>query len=112
VAQLNVVAESVALADGDFILASAGGDTFANDGRSVLWIKNESGAQRIVTIVASGTCSHGFLHNQVLTISASTTLYKTRSFPQSRFGGRTSITYDTASGLQLVAVRQQEYHGT
>ncbi len=111
-AQLNVLAESASLSDSDFKSAASGGDTFENNGRTVLWIKNESGAQRVVTVAASGQCSHGFLHNQVLTISATTTLYKTRAFPPARFGGRPTITYSTPSGILLVGVSQQEYHGT
>jgi hypothetical protein len=111
VADLNVVPESQLLADADFKIASAGGDAMENDGKTALYIKNESGAQRVVTIAAPGQCSHGFTHPKVITITAATTLYKSLTFPQVRFGARLSITYDTTSGLSLVGVRQKDYHG-
>lgn len=109
--ELNLRREPENLVDSDFLPASIGGDTFLNDGQTVLWIKNESGAQRTVTVHAAGKCNHGFEHDHPIVIPASGTLQKSQTFPRGRFGGRPSITYDSVSGVSLVAVRQEGYIG-
>ena len=109
--QINKVSESVSIADGDFTVASAGGDFFENDSRTALWIKNESVGDLPVTLVASGRCSHDFLHDQTVIVAAGSVL-KTRTFPQGRFGSKTALAYPSgASGLAIVAVRQGSYVG-
>lgn len=54
--------------------ASAGtassGDTFTNDGRTLLHIKNGGASATTVTVVATTPCNQGVLHDDVVSIPA------------------------------------------
>lgn len=50
-------------------VAASGGDTFSNDGRVLIHIKNGSGSTRTVT-VTSNNCNFGSQHNLSITIPA------------------------------------------
>lgn len=107
---LAVKLESAGLGEGDFVAADAGGDDFTNDGRTVLWIRNQSGVQITVTGVAKNKCSHGFLDDEVITVDAGE-VKKTRRFPVDRFnaGVLASVTYSAVAGVTVAAMRQESY---
>lgn len=48
-------------------VAASGGDTFTNDGRVLIHVKNASGQARTVT---SNACNYGQAHNLTVTIPA------------------------------------------
>lgn len=48
-------------------VAASGGDTFSNDGRCLVHVKNASGQARTVT-VTSNACNYGQAHNLTVTI--------------------------------------------
>ena len=106
---INAVDEERSIVSGDFTAASSGGDDFVNTKETFLLIQNVGGSDRTVTIAATGHCDQAFLHNLVLTVAPG--LLKTRLLPQSRFGGKPSVTYDAVTDLSLVAVRGGSYEG-
>lgn len=107
---INLRDEDVDIGDADFSSASAGGDSFENNGNTCLLIKNEDAVQHTITVTATGHCDQDFLHNLVITVAAGA-VRKTRVFPRTRFGGRSALTYDGVTALKLVAVRQGAYVG-
>lgn len=54
-----------------YVAASAGGDSFTNNGRTMLHIKNGGTSSITVTIVSARTCNFGFQHDLTVTINAS-----------------------------------------
>lgn len=53
-----------------YTAASAGGDTFANNGTTMVHVKNGGTAAVTVTIDSIEKCSHGFDHDLVVTVAA------------------------------------------
>lgn len=86
---------------------AGGGDTFVNDGVTMLRFTN-TGSQITVTVVAStdaaSKCSHGFAHDVAVTVPATTGDVIIGPFPTGRFNnpttGAVSLTYSGVTGLK------------
>jgi len=90
------------------VAVAAGGDQFANDGHTFLYVKNTNGASRDVTVDSVSTCSQGSDHNIVVTVPATTGERLFGPFPTSRFNdanGMAQITYEADSGVTIQALR-------
>lgn len=91
-----------------FAAAAAGGDTFLNDGRTFLYIKNGSGGAIIATIDSLVNCNQGTDHNITVTIPAGSEEIVGPFTPASRFNGDdnfSSITYDGVTSLTIAAIK-------
>ena len=55
------------------MVAVSSTDTFANDGRTILEVKNASASSVTVTIVSQQQCNHGFTHNITVAVAAGAT---------------------------------------
>lgn len=86
-----------------FAAASAGGDTLVNDGTSILHIKNTSGSPVTVTVVASGRCDEGFLHDIQVVVPATTGERLLGPFDTKRFGALAAIQYSATTGVTVAA---------
>jgi len=53
-----------------YVAASADGDSFPNNGRVMLHVKNEGTADIGVTVVSAKTCNFGFQHDIVVSVPA------------------------------------------
>ncbi len=96
-------------ADAGFVSADAGGDTFTNDGKTMLYAKNTSGAGRTITVAAARQCSHGFSHNAAISVPDGFAGFVATDFENDRFSdaaGVVSMTYDNNVGLEVAAVRR------
>ena len=89
-------APGLTAADSAGAVLAAGGDTFANDGQTLVALTNTDAAAREVTFVATGLCSHGGLHNHSVTVPAGGRRV-IGPFPLNRFGRSVATTY--ASGI-------------
>lgn len=88
-----------------YAAASAGGDTFKNDASTIVTIKNSHATvARNVTLVATGHCSHGFLHNRVIAIPALGEV-RIRDIDTRRFGTTVSMTYDSEANLTVAVTK-------
>lgn len=87
-----------------FVAAAAGGDTFANDGHTILHAKNASGAPINVTVDSIRLCDQGFDHNAVVAIPAAGERVL-GPFPQNRFGPDAAVSYSAAAGLTVAVVK-------
>lgn len=90
-----------------FSAASAGGDTFSNDGKTVLRVKNDGAASVDVTFTAQRKCNQGFLHDEVGTVAAGAE-ETFGPFEWSRFNDDTQkvhVSYSDATSVTLAAVR-------
>lgn len=95
-------------AQAEFVSASAGGDTFQNDGRTGLYVNNSSGSPRTVTISGARNCNHGFEHDAAIVVADGFAGFVRHDFPTNRFSdanGVVSITYSSEAGLEVAAVR-------
>jgi hypothetical protein len=69
---MALIAKSVPVAAGtveSLAAASGGGDTFYNDGKSILVVNNGAVAPITVTIAAQHTCNQGVSHDFVATVA-------------------------------------------
>jgi hypothetical protein len=85
------------------VAASAGGDTFPNDGHTKLIINNASGAPITVTVNSRQACDQGFDHDEVNTVAAGAR-EEMGPFDPRRFGGTVSVTYSAAASVTVGAV--------
>lgn len=105
-AQLNLSQPGIAGAAEAFSAANAGGDSFPLPGPIVLKIKNASGANRTITVVAQNPCDQGVLHDRVYGPIATGTTFDAQIPGGKRFqdaNGRVQLTYDNNAGVSVLA---------
>lgn len=91
--------------------AAAGGDTFVNDGKTYLKVRNaHASAARTVTVDSTGTCNFGAAshaaHDAVASV-AGPSEEELGPFPVEQFGTTCSVSYsDSAADLTVAAVRR------
>lgn len=83
--------------------ADAAGDTFSNDGNTMLHVKNGSAGSINVTIDSVAQCSFGFDHDIVVAVPAGGERM-IGPFPRDRFGSPTSVTYSAATSVTVAAI--------
>lgn len=88
-----------------FVAASAGGDTFVNDGAVALVVKNGSAGALSVVVNSSQPCDQGFDHDVTVSVPAG----EERTigpFNTYRFGTTVSVTYPGGvTSLTVAAVK-------
>lgn len=104
----DIAAQKISLAGlaPAFSNASAGGDTFLNDGKMTAHIKNGGASPITVTVVAKNKCSHGFLHDAQVTVAAGETKI-VGPFPPDRFNdenGKVTLNYSAITSVQVAIV--------
>ncbi len=105
-AALSVATAALGGVDIAAAAANVGGDTFANDGKTVLEIINGSGGAIVTTVVTSGTEPVTGLAIADLVISTgATTTKRAGPFPIDQFGSTVSLTYDGVSSLTIALVK-------
>lgn len=90
--------------DVTFAAASAGGDTFVNNGKVLLVVKNGGGAPINVTVDSVRACDQGFDHDLVVAVPAGQER-KIGFFEESRFGGQVSVAYSAVASVTVAAIR-------
>lgn len=83
--------------------ASAGGDTFVNDGHTVLTVINGGVGSVTVTINAEHLCNFGFDHDGGGAVANGATK-QFGPFPQARFGTTVEVTYTGVTDVTVSAV--------
>jgi len=53
-----------------FVAAAGGGDEFANDGQTMLVVKNDGSGSVTVTVSSQKLCDEGFTHDLSVTVAA------------------------------------------
>jgi len=90
-----------------YAAASAAGDSFPNDGRTVIHVKNGDTVAHTVTIISATTCNQGFQHNIQVTVNAGTDKI-IGPFAPKRFNndqGQVSVTYDAVTAVTVAALQ-------
>ncbi len=88
--------------------AAGGGDTFLNDGQTMLHVKNTSGGAITVTVNSIAACDQGFDHDVVVSVPATTGDRMIGPFPTGRFNdanGLVSITYSGVTNLTVAPIQ-------
>lgn len=92
------------------VAAGAGGDTFVNDGRVVLYVKYVGVGTPTVTVPAPKACSFGIIdvaHDSVTTLAANDEK-KIGPFPRARFNkadGECDVVYSDETDITIRAER-------
>lgn len=104
-AQLTVQKATLSGLAPTFAAADAAGDTFANDGRTHLHVKNGSAAAVTVTVDSVTACSYGFDHNAEVSVPAGGERI-IGPFDQNRFGTTAAVSYSAVTSVTVAAVSQ------
>lgn len=112
-ATLTVAACTVAGLDPTFVAAAGGGDQFANDGFTVLEVKNGSGGAITVTIVSQAGVSDAAgtqIKSAAVSVGATTGHKRIGPFKPAQWNdanGMVQVTYSGVTSLTVVPVRVQ-----
>lgn len=87
-----------------FVAASGGGDTFPNDGHTMLHVKNGGGGSINVTIDSKVACNQGADHDVVVAVPAGSDRV-IGPFLQDRFGTDVGITYSGVATVTVAAIK-------
>lgn len=83
--------------------ATGAGDSFTNDGNTLLVVNNGSAGAITVTVDAVSACSFGFDHDASVSVAAGATEY-IGPFPKNRFGSTVGVTYSSVTSVTVAAV--------
>lgn len=86
-----------------YAAAAGGGDTFDNDGKTLLHVKNGGGGSINVTANASIACNQGHDHDAVVAVPAGGERI-IGPFPLNQFGPTVSLTYSGVTSVTAAAV--------
>lgn len=103
-AELTVQTTSLTGLNPAYVAASAGGDTFANDSRTVLSVKNGGVGAITVTVDSVTACNHGFDHDAAVSVPAAGER-TIGPFEAGRFGFTTSVTYSGVTSVTVAAIK-------
>jgi hypothetical protein len=92
--------------DSKAYVTPASGDTFPNDGRTILHVKNANGANCVVTVTATKPCDvAGTLHTNVVTVALTTGDEMIGPFPVGVWGGTVTVTtYSVTASVSVAAI--------
>lgn len=102
-AQITVQKITLSGLDPAFVAADAAGDSFANDGKTVLHVKNGSAGAITVTINSERACSFGFDHDAEVSVPAGGERVIGPFYP-SRFGTTVTTSYSAVASVTVAAV--------
>lgn len=102
-AQLTVQAASVNGLTPTYVAASAGGDTFSNQGTAYLFVKNGGATSINVVLDSQAKCNHGFDHDLTIAVPAGEEKLIGPIDP-SRFNDPTGLVHATYSDVTSVTV--------
>lgn len=89
-----------------FVPASAGGDDFANSGKTFLIVKNGGAGAVTVMINSQAPCSYGFDHDIQVSVAAGDESW-IGPFSKARFNnqdGKVQVTYSGVTSVTVAAV--------
>lgn len=92
----------------DYVAAAAGGDYFANDGKTFLECKNASAGIITVTIDSPTLCNQGATHDVVVAVPVTTGHRMIGPFARGRFNdanGRVQVTYSGVTTFTVAAIK-------
>lgn len=90
-----------------YTAASAGGDEFANDGKTMLHVKNGGVSSITVTIISQKTCNQGYQHNLTVDVAADGEKM-IGPFSAERFNnenGRVQVQYSDVTSVTVAALQ-------
>lgn len=86
---------------------AAGGDTFANDGRTFLWVQNAGSGSVTVTISSQTACTLGSTHDKTAVVANGEVPVLIGPFPPDRFNnsaGSVEVAYTDDTSVTIAAV--------
>lgn len=101
-AQLTVQETSLTGLAPTFTAADAAGDTFENDGQTVLHVKNGSAAAITATVDSVRPCNYGFDHDAAVSVPAGGERI-IGPFERNRFGTTASVAYSAVTSVTVAA---------
>jgi hypothetical protein len=90
-----------------FAAADVAGDRFTNYGKTIFHVKNGDTVSKTVTINASKLCSHGYMHDETVSIPANDGI-QIGPFKKDRFNTENSeveVSYDDVTSVTVAAIQ-------
>jgi hypothetical protein len=103
-ATLTVQDVSTAGLEATYAAAAGGGDQFANDGKTLIHVKNGSVGDITVTIVSQRACDQGSTHNTAVVVTAAEERF-IGPFEVSRYNDASGFVQLTYSGVTSLTIR-------
>ena len=86
-----------------YTAADAAGDTFPNDGRTVLHVRNGGAAGITVGVDSTSPCDYGFDHDLSATVAAGADRM-IGPFAPNRFGTTVTVTYSAVTSVTIAVL--------
>lgn len=89
--------------------AVSASDTFPNDGKTYIEVKNTSATPDTCTVVAQSTCNQGVLHDSITSVPITTGDKVIGPFEMSRFNnasGQCTVTHSTTANVTIAVVSE------
>lgn len=105
---LTAVRTGLSIADAAMTAAAAGGNSFANDGETVLVLQNTNGSSRTVTIITPNLVDGLAIADLTITLPATTGRLITARFPRSIYNqsdGTVLVDFSAVTGVLIAAVK-------
>lgn len=105
-AQLTINSSTVAGKAVTFSAAAVGGDSFANNGMTLLHVKNGGAGSVTVTVNSQKTCNYGFDHDISVAVAAGEERV-IGTFDRERFNdndGNVQVTYSGVTSVTVSAI--------
>ena len=103
-AALTIQTSSLTGLNPSYVAAAGGGDTFVNDGATVLHVKNGGGSSINVTADQTVACNYGFDHDNVVSVPNGGERI-IGPFSPNRFGATVSISYSGVTTVTVAAIK-------
>lgn len=103
-AELAVVKVSRDGVEPAYVAADVAGDTFVNDGTTMLHVKNGGAGVSTVTIDSPNVCNQGEVHDVVIAVPAGEERL-IGPFPVARFSRTVSVSYDVITTVTVAALQ-------
>ncbi len=85
--------------------AATASDTFANDGKTFLYVRSTNASPVTVTVASQTPCNQGVVHNLTFTVAATNGDEIVGPFDVSRFGVNPTVTYSATASVTVAAFR-------
>lgn len=87
--------------------ANSGGDYFTNNGKTLLYVNNGSGASINVTIDSPNQCSQGYTHDLIVAVGAGASKF-IGVLSQTQYNdsnGRVNLTYSSVTSITVGGIK-------
>ncbi|MBF0406470.1 MAG: hypothetical protein HQM10_03890 [Candidatus Riflebacteria bacterium] len=104
--EITVQSSGLSGLEATYEAANADGNTFTNDGKTLIHVKNGGGSDITVTVDSPVQCNQGFTHDPTVVVTAGENRF-IGPFPPSRFNseGKGSVSYSGVTDVTVAVIK-------